>query len=123
MAGASAKRAGRLEYDGYTCCPLITKEGATMMMEFGYDGRILETFTPLGLVDQSREDRLMWHVKRDLLPWAYWNLMTKGYVPWGECKNALKAAAAALRRRLRRGGGGGKGDGGDDDEPAVVSTR
>jgi hypothetical protein len=30
-----------------------------MMMEFGYDGKILETFTPLG-IDQSKETFPMW---------------------------------------------------------------
>ena len=50
------------KYDGYSCCPLVTKEGACMMMEFGYGGKIMETFTPLGLVDQSKEDFGMWLV-------------------------------------------------------------
>ena len=46
--------------------------------QFGYNGTILETFTPLGIVDQSKEEFLMWLVKKDALPWAYWNIMTKG---------------------------------------------
>lgn len=82
------------KYDGYSCCPLVTKEGACMMMEFGYGGKIMETFTPLGLVDQSKEDFGMWLVKKEALPWAYWNVMTKGYVPWGEYKNFLARMAS-----------------------------
>jgi hypothetical protein len=31
-----------------------------MMMEFGYQGKILETFTPLGIVNQQKEEFLMW---------------------------------------------------------------
>jgi hypothetical protein len=38
---------------------LLLQEGAVMMMEFGYDGKILETFTPLG-IDQSKETFPMW---------------------------------------------------------------
>lgn len=106
MAGRRAPGAEpAARYDGYSCCPLVTGEGRAMMMEFGYGGRIMETFTPLGIVDQSKEDALMWRVKRDALPWAYWNLMTKGYVPWGEYKNALKRLAALAGSG--NGGGGG----------------
>jgi sulfide:quinone oxidoreductase len=67
MAGGAADGA---RYDGYSSCPLVTKQGACMMMEFGYNGRILETFTPLGIVDQSKEDYLMWLVGQ--LGWGGW---------------------------------------------------
>jgi hypothetical protein len=69
-----------------------------MMMEFGYNGQILETFTPLGLVDQQKEEWLMWLVKTEVLPWAYWNLMIKGFVPWSEVKNAIKTLRARLQQ-------------------------
>jgi hypothetical protein len=36
--------------------------------QFGYGGKILETFTPLGVVDQSKEEWLMWLVRR--CPWG-----------------------------------------------------
>lgn len=74
--------------------------GACMMMEFGYNGQILETFTPLGLVNQQKEEWLMWLVKTEVLPWAYWNLMTKGFVPWSEVKNVIKR----FRAQLAQGG-------------------
>lgn len=73
--------------------------GACMMMEFGYNGQILETFTPLGFVDQQKESALMWLVKTEVLPWAYWNLMTKGFVPWSEVKNNIKSFQAKLLQR------------------------
>ncbi|KIY99789.1 sulfide quinone reductase-like protein [Monoraphidium neglectum] len=91
MAGRASDDA---RYDGYSSCPLVTKKGACMMMEFGYDGKIMETFTPLGIVDQQKEEPLMWFVKKDVLPWAYWNFMSKGYVPWSECKNIIKRMTA-----------------------------
>ena len=37
-------------------------------------------------------------VKTEVLPWAYWNLMTKGFVPWSEVKNALKSVKARLQQ-------------------------
>lgn len=69
-----------------------------MLMEFGYNGQILETFTPLGIVDQQKQDYLMWLVKTEVLPWAYWNFMVKGFVPWSEVKNAIKH----LRSRVQQ---------------------
>lgn len=35
-------------------------------------------------------------VKAELLPFAYWNFMTKGFVPWGEYKRAREAFLAKL---------------------------
>jgi sulfide:quinone oxidoreductase len=92
MAGRAPTQA---KYDGYSSCPLVTKKGAVMMMEFGYDGKILETFTPFG-IDQSQEQYPMWLVKSEVLPWVYWNLMVKGYVPWGEYKNMLGKVRQAV---------------------------
>lgn len=37
-------------------------------------------------------------VKTEVLPWAYWNLMMKGFVPWSEAKNAIKAVKARLQQ-------------------------
>lgn len=37
-------------------------------------------------------------VKTEVLPWAYWNLMMKGFVPWSEAKNAIKAIKARLQQ-------------------------
>lgn len=43
------------------CPPMrMLPAGACMMMEFGYGGQILETFTPLGIVNQQKEEFLMW---------------------------------------------------------------
>jgi sulfide:quinone oxidoreductase len=66
------------KYDGYTSCPLVTRKGACMMMEFGYGGKILETFTPLGLVDQSEEGFLMWLVSEASLLAACLLLLAEG---------------------------------------------
>ena len=94
MAGRTPNQA---KYDGYSSCPLVTREGAVVMMEFGYDGSILETFTPFG-IDQSKEQYPMWLVKTEALPWAYWNLMVKGYVPWVDYRNMLARVAKVARQ-------------------------
>jgi sulfide:quinone oxidoreductase len=61
-------------YNGYTCCPLITGYGKTIMAEFDYNGQPLPTF-PL---DPTQERYSMWLVKKYALPWVYWNRMLKG---------------------------------------------
>lgn len=61
-------------YNGYTCCPLITGYGKTIMAEFDYSNKPTPTFP----FDQTKERFSMWIVKRYLLPWIYWNRMLKG---------------------------------------------
>ena len=62
-------------YDGYACCPLITGYGRTIMAEFTYDGTPAPSF-PL---DPTQERWSMWMLKKNVLPWIYWNRMLKGY--------------------------------------------
>lgn len=62
------------KYNGYTCCPLITGYGKTIMAEFDYSNQPMSTF-PL---DPREERYTMWLVKRHILPWVYWNRMLKG---------------------------------------------
>lgn len=57
------------QYIKCLCLLLLRMQGAVMMMEFGYDGKILETFTPFG-IDQSKETFPMWLVKAEALPFA-----------------------------------------------------
>jgi len=61
-------------YDGYACCPLITGYGKVIMAEFNYEGQPVPSF-PL---DPTMERWSMWVVKKDVLPWIYWNRMLKG---------------------------------------------
>jgi sulfide:quinone oxidoreductase len=61
-------------YDGYACCPLITGYGKVIMAEFNYEGQPVPSF-PL---DPTKERWSMWVVKKDVLPWIYWNRMLKG---------------------------------------------
>jgi len=61
-------------YDGYTSCPLVTGYGKLVMAEFDYDKNPQETFP----IDQSKERRSMYLVKKHLLPRLYWDGMLKG---------------------------------------------
>lgn len=65
-----------LRYDGYSSCPLITDIGKVILAEFGYDGKLMPSF-PL---DPTKERRLYWHLKKDLLPPLYWYGMLKGKI-------------------------------------------
>ncbi|XP_051978593.1 sulfide:quinone oxidoreductase, mitochondrial-like [Xyrauchen texanus] len=64
-------------YDGYTSCPLVTSYNTVILAEFDYDGKPLETFP----VDQSKESRIMYHMKADVMPHLYWHGLLKGL--WG----------------------------------------
>ena len=67
-------RALEARYDGYSCCPLITGYGKVIMAEFNYEQQPVPSF-PL---DPTQERWSMWLVKKDVLPWLYWNRMLRG---------------------------------------------
>lgn len=67
-------RADFMSYDGYSSCPLITDIGKVILAEFGYDGKLMPSF-PL---NPTKERRLYWHLKKDLLPHLYWHGMLRG---------------------------------------------
>ncbi|KAK9512074.1 hypothetical protein O3M35_000583 [Rhynocoris fuscipes] len=62
------------KYDGYTSCPLVTGVNTCIMAEFDYDLQPLETFP----FDQSKELRTMYLMKKNIMPFLYWNFMLKG---------------------------------------------
>lgn len=62
------------QYNGYTCCPLITGYNSTVMAEFDYDKNVDSSFP----FNPAKERYSMWLVKRHALPWLYWNRMLKG---------------------------------------------
>lgn len=65
------------KYDGYTSCPLVTGYRKVILAEFDYNAQPLETFP----IDQGKERRTMYHMKADMMPFLYWNLLLNGY--WG----------------------------------------
>jgi len=62
------------QYNGYTCCPLITGYGKVMMAEFDYENKPVSSF----FLHPVKERFSMWVVKRYALPWLYWNRMLTG---------------------------------------------
>ncbi len=74
-----AKREGRAmtgHYDGYASCPLVTGRGKTILAEFGYGGKIMESFP----FDQAQERYSMYALKAYGLPNMYWHGMLRGRV-------------------------------------------
>ena len=74
-------------YNGYGSCPLIVGKHRVILAEFGYDGRILETFDsktgkfPMSLLGQAgplQERFFAWMVKY-FFPFVYWNFFLKGH--------------------------------------------
>jgi len=61
------------QYDGYTSCPLITSRKTCILAEFDYDAQPLETFP----INQGVERNTMYHLKKDVMPTLYWNMLLK----------------------------------------------
>jgi sulfide:quinone oxidoreductase len=64
-------------YDGYGSCPLTVEQGKIVLAEFGFGGKLLPSF-PSAVIDGKKPSRLAWLLKKDLLPFIYWNGMLKG---------------------------------------------
>ncbi|MPC08007.1 Sulfide:quinone oxidoreductase, mitochondrial [Portunus trituberculatus] len=69
MGGASPKH----QYDGYTSCPLVTGYNKCILAEFDMNLNPLETFP----INQAKERRTMFHLKKDMMPTMYWDGMLK----------------------------------------------
>ncbi|WP_121614306.1 NAD(P)/FAD-dependent oxidoreductase [Mesobacillus foraminis] len=61
-------------YDGYSSCPLVTGYNSLVLAEFKY-GKIPSESFP---INQAKERRSMYIIKKDLLPIMYWDGMLKG---------------------------------------------
>jgi sulfide:quinone oxidoreductase len=69
-----ARRKMTARYNGYTSCPLVTGYGKLVLAEFDYNNEPMETFP----FDQSKERWSMYQLKKQVLPWLYWNKILKG---------------------------------------------
>ena len=57
---------------------LLTGYGELLLAEFKYGAEPKETFAHLPFIgDQAKPNRLFYHMKKDLFPWAYWNHMVR----------------------------------------------
>jgi sulfide:quinone oxidoreductase len=59
-------------FDGYTSCPLIVREGSALLIEFDYDGRLTPS---LPMVDPMQESYLAWLMKYRMLKPAYYAVL------------------------------------------------
>jgi len=73
-------------YVGYASCPLIIGVKKLIMLEFGYGGKLMETFSPetgkfpwkyVG-TDGAVQNRFMYFLKEQVFPYVYWKLWVKG---------------------------------------------
>ncbi|XP_035226021.1 sulfide:quinone oxidoreductase, mitochondrial-like [Stegodyphus dumicola] len=64
-------------YFGYTACPLVTGYNKGIMAEFNYKLEAVETLP----INQAKERYISYYMKKDLMPFIYWNLMLKGLWP------------------------------------------
>lgn len=61
-------------YDGYGSCPLVTGYGKLILAEFDYNNDPKPSFP----INQAKERKSMYIMKKHFLPWMYWNKMLKG---------------------------------------------
>ncbi|MBT9490510.1 MAG: NAD(P)/FAD-dependent oxidoreductase [Rubrivivax sp.] len=64
IAGRQADQA----FDGYTSCPLITREGSAMLIEFDYEGRLTPS---LPMIEPLQDSFFAWLMKYRMLKPAY----------------------------------------------------
>ncbi|MBN9424918.1 MAG: NAD(P)/FAD-dependent oxidoreductase [Burkholderiales bacterium] len=57
-----------VDFDGYTSCPMITREGSAMLIEFDYEGRLQPS---LPMIDPLQDSFLAWLMKYRMLKPAY----------------------------------------------------
>ena len=55
-------------FDGYTSCPLITREGSAMLIEFDYEGRLVPS---LPMIEPLQDSWFAWLMKYRMLKPAY----------------------------------------------------
>ena len=76
LVDAVAQRDPSASFDGYTSCPLLLREGAALLIEFDYEGRLTPT---LPMVDPLQDSWFAWLMKYALLKPAYMAVL-KGHV-------------------------------------------
>lgn len=57
-----------LQFDGYTSCPLIVREGSAMLIEFDYEGRLTPS---IPMIEPLQESFFAWLMKVRMLKPAY----------------------------------------------------
>jgi sulfide:quinone oxidoreductase len=68
LAAVIAGRSPDAQFDGYTSCPLIVREGSAMLIEFDYDGKLTPS---LPMIEPLQESYMAWLMKYRMLKPAY----------------------------------------------------
>ena len=68
LVEAIAGRVPGEKFDGYTSCPLITREGSAMLIEFDYEGRLTPS---LPMIEPLQDSYFAWLMKYRMLKPAY----------------------------------------------------
>ena len=68
LAEVIAGRQPDQPFDGYTSCPLITREGSAMLIEFDYEGRLTPS---LPMIEPLQDSYFAWLMKYRMLKPAY----------------------------------------------------
>lgn len=74
-------------YTGYASCPLIVAKNRVILAEFGYGGKLMESFShetgkfPMRLLGQdgALQQRFFYWLKEQFFPLAYWQMWIRGY--------------------------------------------
>ncbi len=74
LVGSITGKGGSETYNGYTSCPLITRIGQAMLVEFDYDNNLVPSFP---FVDPLEEHWLAWVIKEKALK-ANYTAMLRG---------------------------------------------
>lgn len=59
-------------YDGYTSCPMITSIGKAILAEFGYEGKLMPSFS---FISPTEESWVVWVMKEKMLQPAYYAML------------------------------------------------
>jgi len=72
LVAAIGGKEGTAVYNGYTSCPLITKIGQAMLVEFDYENRMTPSFP---FIDPLTEHWLPWVIKEKVLKATYTSML------------------------------------------------
>jgi len=62
------QKEANLTFDGYTSCPLITREGSAMLIEFDYEGKLTPS---IPFIEPLQDSYFAWLMKYSMLKPAY----------------------------------------------------
>lgn len=73
LAGTISGKPSTIAYNGYTSCPLITRLGRAMLVEFDYDDNLLPSFP--GVIAPLEELWITWVMKEVALKATYYSML------------------------------------------------